>query len=101
MSETEYAEYRCSACKKEVKSVVIQCVSWVQLFFHLGCVFKHKTYKGNKLVKCEGPFNQIVITEMKKTNVTGDSRERLVSEGSAEAAGTAAGRQVNVDTKID
>lgn len=105
MSDTDYAEYRCSACKKEVKNLVVQCKSCVRFFFHPGCAFKHKIYKGNELVKCEGPFEQIVLedvkAEMKKTDI---SRKRMGSIGSTGTTTNASGStniQANVDTKID
>lgn len=82
MSDTDYAEYRCSACKKDVKNLVVQCKSCVKSFFHPGCAFKHKIYKGNEIVKCEGPFKQIVLEDVKaEMKKTGISRERMGSIG--------------------
>lgn len=93
MVDNEYAEYRSSACKKEIKSLVIQCRVCVKLFYHPGCVNKHRTYnKANEIVKCAGPFDQISIdndkVEMKKTPTatgsgTGSGRERLGSTGAS------------------
>jgi len=105
MLESEYAEYRCSACKKEIKSVVLQCTTCVKFFFHPGCVFKHKTFKRDELVKCEGPFKEIVNgsvkTEMKKTP-TGSGRERLGSTGSTGSVTTpGVTKQHGMDAKID
>jgi len=99
MLESEYAEYRCSACKKEIKSVVLQCTTCVKFFFHPGCVFKHKVYnKQNELVKCEGPFKELksesIKEEMRKTPVAGSSRERIGSTGSS-------GVRISADCKID
>lgn len=110
MSEEEYAEYRCSACKKEIKNLVLQCESCVRFFSHSGCAIKHRKYNEDKeIVKCEGPFRQIVLenakTEMKKTLATGIGRERLGSTGStgsAGVAGAAANTSTNgIDVKID
>lgn len=48
----------------------MQCTPCVKLFFHPGCASKHRTCKENEIVKCEGPFAEIVVesdkTEMKK-----------------------------------
>lgn len=110
MTDTEYVEYRCSACKKEIKSLVVQCKACVKLFYHPGCAGKHRIYnKVNELVKCEGPFEQFSIesgkVEMKKTpTVTGSGRERTGSTGSAGSASNATGsanKPSGMEAKID
>lgn len=111
MIENEYIKYRCSACKKKVKNTVGQCKSCVKLFHHPG-LCKHKVYKGAELMKCGGPFREIVVesyrslsfyqTEMKKTSVT--SRGRLGSVGDVEATRSTTGsgnKQTIVNVKID
>ncbi|XP_077255138.1 uncharacterized protein LOC143893519 [Temnothorax americanus] len=60
----EYAEYRCSACKKAIKTEVIACKSCAKLFYHPGCVSKHKIYdKNRELVSCPGPFEKFIISD--------------------------------------
>jgi len=105
MLKSEYAEYRCSACKKEIKSVVLQCTTCVKFFFHPGFVFKHKAYKRDELVKCEGPFKEIVNesdkADMKKAP-TANGRERLGSIGSTSAMTTSrTNKQHGMDAKVD
>lgn len=109
MSDSEYAEYRCSACKKEIKSQVLQCTACVKLFYHPGCVSKHKVYNKNKeLVKCEGPFNRIALESEKESAIkktplmAGNSRDRLGSTGSIGSnvsGGTS--KPTGMDVKID
>lgn len=112
MIDNDYVKYRCSACKKEVKNTVGQCKSCVKLFHHPGCLCKHKVYKGAELMKCGGPFREIVVeryrslsfyqTEMKKTSVT--SRGRLGSVGDVEATTSTTdsrSKQTSMDVKID
>lgn len=109
MSDSDYAEYRCSACKKEIKNQVFQCTTCIKLFYHPGCVNKHKVYNKNKeLVKCEGPFNRIALesekeSAIKKTPSTaGISRDRLGSTGSIGSnvsGGTS--KSTGMDVKID
>ncbi|KAL6265885.1 hypothetical protein P5V15_002717 [Pogonomyrmex californicus] len=108
MLESDYAGYRCCACKKEIKNVVLQCTACVKFFFHPGCAFKHKVYnKQDELVRCEGPFKEIIgdsdKTEMKKTPAAGDSRDRLGSTGSTGTAVTTSGasKQTGMEVKID
>ncbi|EFN63188.1 hypothetical protein EAG_04369 [Camponotus floridanus] len=89
MLHLEYAEYRYSACKKEIKNVVQQCTTCTKAFFHPGCIFRHKILKRDELVKCEGPFKEIENesdkVEMRKTPTV--SRERLGSTGSTGSRG--------------
>lgn len=108
MIGAEYAEYRCSACKKDVKSVVLQCKKCVKCFFQPGCANKHRIVnKDSEVVRCEGPFLEISVesekTEMRKTPVTGNGRERLGSTGSIGSTATTSGsnKQSSMDTKID
>jgi len=102
MIGTDYAEYRCTACKKEVKNIVLQCSKCIKSFYHSGCASKHRTLKGNEVVKCEGPFIEITIdnekAEMRKSTVSG--RERLGSTGSIRSTAAASGgsKQLNMDT---
>ena len=110
--DEEYAEYRCSACKKAIKNQVIKCKSCVRLFYHPGCVNKHKIYNVNQeLVACPGPFEKIIVesdkeADMKKSSTaTGSSRDRLGSTGSI---GSCSGSRrldvsgsLNIDGKID
>lgn len=65
-------DYRCSACKKAIKTEVIQCQFCIELFYHPGCVNKHKIYdRNNEVVQCHGPFKKFMINseygEVKKT----------------------------------
>lgn len=110
MIDSEYAEYRCSACKKEIKSVVQQCTTCAKSFFYPGCVFKHKIYKRDELVKCEGLFKEIICesnkAEMRRTPTASGGRERLGSTGSTSSVGTAvtssgANKEQGMDMKID
>jgi len=106
MLESEYAEYRCSACKKEIKNAVLQCTTCVKVFFHPGCAFKHKVYKRDELVKCEGPFKEITNesekAEMKKTPTASGSRERVGSTGSTgSATASNTNKQHGMDAKVD
>jgi len=75
MIGADYTEYRCTACKKEVKNIVLQCSKCVKSFFHPGCASKHRTLKGNEIVKCEDPFIEITVenekAKMRKTTASG------------------------------
>jgi DNA-directed RNA polymerase subunit RPC12/RpoP len=51
--DEEYAEYRCSACKKPVKNQYVSCRArtCTKIFFHSGCANKHRVYdKNNELI---------------------------------------------------
>lgn len=107
MMESDYTEYCCSVCKKEVKNVVLQCTTCVKFFFHPGCATKHRTYRGSEIVKCEGPFAEIISennkAEMKKATAS-SGRERVGSVGSAGLATAVTGsvsKQSSVDMKVD
>ncbi|XP_071646044.1 uncharacterized protein [Temnothorax longispinosus] len=110
MIDTEYAEYKCSACKKEIKSLVVQCRACIKLFFHPGYVIKHKIYnRGNELVKCAGPFNEFSIgidkveTNKKTPTTSKNGRDRLGSTGSTGSASNTSGsaKSSGVDVKIE
>lgn len=106
--EEEYAEYRCSACKKAIKNQIIKCKSCTKLFYHPGCLCKHKIYDKNKeLVLCPGPFKKIVFEADKKTDMkeASSSRGRMDSTGFTETAGSYATSssvsRSELDIKID
>ncbi|XP_071652277.1 uncharacterized protein [Temnothorax longispinosus] len=118
MIDIEYAEYRCTACKKEIKSLVVQCRACTKLFFYPGCVSKHKVYnRANELVKYAGPFEEFStgndkLEIHKKTPTAAESgRDRLGSTGSAgsasntsnksESANKSANKSSDMDVKID
>lgn len=98
----DYAEYKCSACKKEIKSIATQCKKCRKLFFHPGCVSKHRVYNSvQELIKCEGPFEELIVgkekEEMRRANSGGSDRGRM---GSIGASGSTSGPTSN-DIKID
>lgn len=113
--DDEYVEYRCSACKKAIKSQVVTCKKCVKLFYHPGCVSKHKIYDKNyEYVPCQGPFEKFMIesdkeADMKKTtSSSGNSRDRLGSTGSAGSITTPSGSKTtsmsessSIEVKID
>lgn len=105
MSETPvYDEYKCSACKKGIKTVVAKCKTCKtapKLFYHPKCVDKHRAYDRNKeLVKCKGPFEEFnaVDNQVEMTPVL--TRDRTGSSG---FSGSTSGNKVvgSNDTKID
>lgn len=92
--------------------MIWQCKNCIEFFFRPGCATKHKTYKNNELVKCEDPFERIVIanersTTMKKTGASGDNEEKTGSSRLIEYTETATNasgntsKQPNMDAKID
>lgn len=85
MANTEYAEYKCSACRKDIKSIAVQCKKCKKLFVHPGCVVKHKVYNSaQELVKCEGPYEEIKVeseNEMKRKAMLGGSDGELMKMG--------------------
>jgi len=113
----EYAEYRCSACKKPIKSKVIRCKTCVaKLFYHPGCLNRHKVLDRNgEAVPCTGPFEEILIESSEETNMNSkkastDNRDRAGSIGSAGPTGTVkasssavktSGGASSIDFKID
>lgn len=107
MSDSDYAEYRCSACKKDIKSIVVQCKVCAKAFFHPGCVIKHKVYNKNReLVKCEGPYEQFPIevekVEMKKSIISGN-KDKQGSINTANSSLNMLGNmsKASIDNKID
>ena len=97
----EDTEYRCSACKKAIKTEVVQCKSCNKLFYHPGCVNKHRVYdKNDELVQCPAPFGKFLIDnengEVKKT--ASSNRDRL---GSAGTSGRSVSGPTNMEPKID
>lgn len=103
--DEEYAEYRCTACKKEIKSLVVTCKSCVKLFFHAGCVNKHKIYdKNREYVSCLGPFEKFTVgsdTEVKKTPIGRDRAGSIGSAGSSGSKTVGVSGPVSMETKID
>lgn len=103
----DYAEYRCQACKKEIKSLAVRCESCTKLFFHPGCISKHRIYnKDHELVKCDGPFKQFESetgkTDVRRNIMIGTHRERLGLTGAAVAVSSAtSGGPADIDMKID
>lgn len=107
----ECAEYKCSACKKQIKNQVVVCKSCVKYFFHPGCVSKHKSYdKNREYVTCEGPFEKIILQSEKNGEVakalipTGNSRDRLGSTesiGSSDTRTTGGKGSMDLNSKID
>lgn len=88
--DEEYAEYRCSACKKAIKSQVVTCKSCVKLFYHPGCVNKHRIYdKNRELVTCNGPFERFMTESDKDADMkkVPSNRNRLGSTGSTGTTG--------------
>ncbi|XP_046750286.1 uncharacterized protein LOC124413608 [Diprion similis] len=96
----EYDEYRCSACKKAIKSQVVQCKACPKLFYHPGCVIKHKVFDRNReLVQCAGPFMKFMIDENETVRsgipMAGGSSDR---RGSVEVSNS---NKSSVEMKID
>lgn len=105
--DDDYAEYRCSACKKAIKSKVVTCKSCVKLFYHPGCAIKHKVYDKNKeLVLCNGPYEEFTLEADMKA-AAGSSRNRLGSTGSGSSVMPNSGNKIStlsgssMDAKID
>lgn len=60
-------EYRCTACKKSIQKVVVKCKSCAGVFYHPGCVNKHKIQDANQeLVSCPGPFEKFMTEDEKE-----------------------------------
>lgn len=79
MFETDHAKYRCLACKKEIKNLVIQCKTCVRFYFHPRCVAKHKSYREKEFVKCDGSFEKIA-GESKKPRIERMNTEKKGTE---------------------
>ncbi|XP_076302220.1 uncharacterized protein LOC143220467 [Lasioglossum baleicum] len=100
--DEEYSEYRCAACKKAIRSLVVQCKSCLKLFFHPGCASKHKVYdKNREYVTCPGPYEKFTVDSEKDTSTRG-GRERQSSIGSSESdVSRTVGLNASMDMKID
>ncbi|XP_039303390.1 uncharacterized protein LOC120357295 [Solenopsis invicta] len=84
--DEEYAEYRCSACGKVIKSKVVRCKTCPKLFNYPGCVNKHRILDRNQeYVPCKGPFEEFLIDIEKVPIPTG--RDKTSSTGSVEFTG--------------
>lgn len=103
---TEYDEYRCSGCRKAIKNVAVRCKTCPKLFYHPGCVNKHKVYdKNRELVQCKGTLENFPVDETPKnsTPVAGSSsfnRDRFGSTGS-NTASRVMSASANMEVKID
>lgn len=96
--DEDYDEYRCSACKKAIKSKVVTCTICPELFYHPGCVIKHKVYnKSRELVLCNGPFEDFIIEVDMKT-AAGSSGSRLGSAGSGSSRMPNSGDQTSTSS---
>lgn len=93
--DEDYAEYRCSACKKPIKSKAIKCKTCVdKLFYHPSCLSRHRIYDKNKeLVVCNGPFEEILAENTGSTRSVGV----VASLGGAKIPDGSSG----IDGKID
>lgn len=55
--DEDYIEYKSLVCKKDMRYIMMQYRrACRKLFFHPGCVSKHKIYEENEYVKREGPW---------------------------------------------
>jgi hypothetical protein len=103
--DDEYAEYRCSACRKAIKSRVVKCKTCPKLFYHPGCVNKHKIIDRNQeYVPCKGPFEEFFIDSEKAPAPAG--RDRTSSTGSTGSTGafttsSSGNKGSSIDIKID
>lgn len=99
-----YDEYKCSACRKGIKTIVAKCKACKggpKLFYHPGCVEKHKVLDRNKdLVKCKGPFEEFSVDDNRAEVTPANSRSRIGSVGSA-GASTGKKDGGSVEIKID
>lgn len=68
MFDIDYAEYRCSACKKDIKNIAVQCKKCRNSFTILGVLLSIKFSK-HELVKCEGPFEKVRIESEKAEDI--------------------------------
>jgi len=54
----ENTEYKCSACKKIIKSHVMSCRQCIGTYLHSECLAKHRISDANKEnVTCKGPYD--------------------------------------------
>ena len=107
----EYAEYRCSACRKAIKTNVAKCKTCAnKLFYHPGCISKHRIQaRSGEYVQCKGPFQEFIAesdqeARMKRAPTTiGSGRDRTGSTGSTESFTTPSSgkKESDIDIKID
>lgn len=66
-TEDKYVEYKCSACRKEIKKRVAKYIKCNKIFMHPGCVINHRVYNKNcELVPCSGPYEQFLVDSEKE-----------------------------------
>lgn len=66
-TEDKYVEYKCSACRKEIKKRVAKYIKCNKIFMHPGCVINHRVYnKNNELVPCSGPYEKFLVDSEKE-----------------------------------
>lgn len=109
--DDEYAEYRCSACRKAIKSKVVKCKACSKLFYHPGCVSKHKILDRNQeYVLCKGPFEEFLTDGEKEAGMkkasTVAGRDRTSSTGSIGSSGSvtipsSGSKGSGIEAKID
>lgn len=90
--DEEYAEYRCSACRKAIRSKVVKCKACSKLFYQPGCVSKHKILDRNQeYVVCKGSFEEFLIDGEKEAGMKKASTvagiDRASSTGSVGSPG--------------
>lgn len=102
MIGADNAEYRCSACKKDIKNIAVQYKKCRKFFYYPGCAIKHKIYNSRQeLVECEGPFKEMRIESEKEENRNDRERTNSIVARSTVSTSGSAGRQSMTDTKID
>lgn len=104
MADIDYVEYKCSACRKDIKNIAVQCKKCMKLFFHPGCVSKHRTYNSDQeLIKCEGPYEEIKVENeregIKKPMIAGSDKEDIRKDNTGTASSM--GRSATIDVKMD
>lgn len=72
--KSEQNEYKCTACKKDIKYIVMKCGECKKLFFHPGCINKPKIYKGKEYIRCDGPFERI-INEHERSETSSQNKD--------------------------
>ncbi|EFN80917.1 hypothetical protein EAI_04705 [Harpegnathos saltator] len=84
--------------KKKIKNTAVQCKKCKKLFFHPGCVSKHRIYNNaQELIKCVGPYDEIKVEREKEEGKEATTRERM---GTIGATGSTS-RPATTDMKID
>lgn len=109
--DDEYVEYRCSACKKAIKSKVVKCKACSKLFYHPGCVSKHKILDRNQeYVLCKGSFEEFLTDREKEAGMkkasTAAGRDRTSCTGSIGSPGSftipsSGSKGSGIEAKID